>query len=651
MAGFRDFVLDRWSNLSHKTPLQDGPRARVEGKTRGWEPNNWIGEEHRHRLSGYILLSSYLSNVSRHFLDTDDETDRNERREYGDAALIRDQIVSAILGEEQAISVRDADQYDPELDGDPEQPEEGEEPDQDDLDARTANAAFRALAERQEWLQEWAEKVHLELRLVDLESNAVGLGDGVILLGWDERKKRPVPAIMDPGFYFPVIPDSIDSYEYPERVHFAWELPGEDFPDGKGRIRRITYELVTLQPLFDEDALMAAAGDDVLEEIVFELPPNSRWETAEDGIRQVVREYPWRPGETSTTTCFVTDATWILDDIKDTPTVDTFDESKASYALTDDGSGLMRDVDLEIDFLPIVHVPNTPPGGEHYGESSLARVLQILDDIQNADTDAQAASATTGSPITWSSSGGKMTGGDRGGDPLLSRKAATVGTLDIKPGAHWDLGSDGQAGSIDTSANLEATREYVKHLQERLAVNSRIPAVTLGTVKPSEVPSGFAMQLSFGPLSSMIRTMRLVRNVKYALLLQMVQRLAQANGELEPGETPRSEISLGSFLPTDQAGTLTMVREAYGAKLISLETAVTMLLEAGFPIDDVAEEIVRIQHRDYEAANALADATGDQDAVREFLGLEAAAPRPETAVVIDPVTGQPLGAPAPPADQ
>lgn len=648
--GFKDFVIDRWANLSHKTPLQDDVRSRMTSTINGWSPRGWIGEEHRHRLAGYILLAGYLNNVSRHFLDTTDSRDIEDRREYGDPVLVRDQIRDAVLGEEVSIVVRDADRYDPELDEDPVPPEdaeEGWEPDESDVQARAENSTWRRLSERQEWLQEWAEDVHLELRLIDLETNAVGMGDGAVLLGWDDAKQRVVPAVMDPGFYFPVLPDSIDSYDYPERVHFAWELPAEDFPDREARVRRITYELVDLQPVWDDDMLAALGPDDDVTEAMT-LPDGARWETGRDRFgetRVLVREYPWRPGQTSTRTCIVTDAMWKVDDLKEVRNVDLFDPEYASYATDDEGEPVWRK-DLQIDFLPVVHLPNTPPGGEHYGESSIARVLQILDDIQNADTDAQAASATTGSPITWSS-------GPGGADNPLTGVRGKVSTTDVKPGTHWDLGSDGQAGVIDTSPNLEATRQYVRHLLDRLAVNSRLPAVLLGTVKPSEVPSGIAMQLSFGPLSSMVRTMRLVRAVKYPLMLKMVQRLAQANGVLDPGETPRAEIQLGSFLPTDQDGVLERVATAYAAKLISLETAVSMLLEAGFPVDDVAEEIVRIQERDFAGAGELVDATGDTNDGLEYLGRDRREePEAQPAVVIGPdglpiAGGTGVGVPAP----
>jgi hypothetical protein len=63
-----------------------------------------------------------------------------------------------------------------------------------------------------------------------------------------------------------------------------------------------------------------------------------------------------------------------------------------------------------------------------------------------------------------------------------------------------------------------------------------------------------------------------------------------------------------------------------------------MLQEAGYPIEDIAEEIERIQKRAFDQAARLADATGDNAAVREYLGLPEADPVP-TVPLVEP--GQP----------
>ncbi|MEU3693792.1 hypothetical protein [Streptomyces narbonensis] len=49
-----------------------------------------------------------------------------------------------------------------------------------------------------------------------------------------------------------------------------------------------------------------------------------------------------------------------------------------------------------------------------------------------------------------------------------------------------------------------------------------------------------------------------------------------------------------------------------------------MLIDAGYPIGNAQDEIVRIQSWAFEAAVRLADVTGDNAAVRGYLGLPAA---------------------------
>jgi hypothetical protein len=178
-------------------------------------------------------------------------------------------------------------------------------------------------------------------------------------------------------------------------------------------------------------------------------------------------------------------------------------------------------------------------------------------------------------------------------------------------------------------------------------VNSRVPASLLGRISPAEVPSGITLQLSFSPMQSMVRELRLSRGEKYPLMFKFVQRLAMAGGVLDGEELP-AEMVFGSFLPSDVAEVVKNVRLLLTPpQAISVETAVAMLMEVGLPIEDAAEEVQRIRQHDYESANKLADATGDQDAVRSLLGLEPTVIAPPAI----PLPGQPdTTAPAPAAE-
>src|SRR5882757_3500494 len=102
-------------------------------------------------------------------------------------------------------------------------------------------------------------------------------------------------------------------------------------------------------------------------------------------------------------------------------------------------------------------------------------------------------------------------------------------------------------------------RAYVEVLRDRLSVTTRLPGSVLGTMDASQAPSGYAMQLSFGPLDAMVRSMRLARAAKYPLLLKMVLRLYQAGGVVPPGQQQPASLAFGSYLPTDRAGILDLV--------------------------------------------------------------------------------------------
>jgi hypothetical protein len=100
----------------------------------------------------------------------------------------------------------------------------------------------------------------------------------------------------------------------------------------------------------------------------------------------------------------------------------------------------------------------------------------------------------------------------------------------------------------------------------------------------------------------------------------------------------------GAHTPTDRSTVLGDVASGLTAGVFSLETAVRMLQEAGYPIEDIAEEIERIQKRAFDQAARLADATGDNAAVREYLGLPEADPLPTVPLIPGQVTPDQVGA-------
>jgi hypothetical protein len=605
-VGLREVVIHAWSWLNYKPVYSDRdgmPSRRAFPESTAM----WVPEEDQKRLAAYKLLAAYDNNQSAELSEVSGDHHARERREFGDPAMFIDTVMSHVLGREQTITV-------PGAEGDGETPAPDEE----------------MAARIQDLLREWAEAELLPMRVQQCERKAVTLGDGVYRLAWEPGRMRPTVRVHDPGFYFPVIGEDADGGEFPTRVHFAWELPADERRGLKARLRRITYELDWIRPAtasgVDQTGTRAVRApippsdpdpDNPDAEVPPPLTPGDLYFPDTGAI---ARQYPWNDTP-SYVTCYLTDATWFLEDLKGAPDVDSLPLGTATFATRGDGE-VLDHLDLLIDFLPVVHLPNTvPPAEEHWGQSSLAKVLQVFDELASTDTDSAKASATTGAPIVglWG----------KAADARMEAHAVTAGLL-------LKLGEGGGMTALDTSDNLAELRNHSKDLADRAAKVARLPAVALGTADPAQVPSGYALELSLGPLDALIASMRLARDHKYALLLKMVQRLYLAGQHPDwEGITPMpARLVFGSYKPTDKASVLEQVANGVDKGVMSLETAVRMLDEAGFPIDDVQAEIERIQSRQFDKARTLADATGDAGLVGDFLGVKVSEPDTPPAPVL-----------------
>lgn len=604
--GLKSMVIDAWSWLNYKPVFSDPTLGMPHRRAFPEAHASWVPAEDERRLAAYKLLAAYDQNQAGELAEVRDGASARERREFGDPSMFIDTLVAHVMGREQHIVVPGAEQAGAD-------------------DADTSAAA----AERvQGMLREWAEDELLPMRMLQTERKAVGLGDGVYLLYWDGDKQRPRLKTYDPGFYFPILPEDGDGADYPDRVHFAWELPEDPKRGLKPRLRRITYELDWIRPVTASgvDRTGRAVRAPVLSEATDDTPaaPVLGRGDVVDRNGAITRMYPWseRP---AFKTCYLTDATWDLGDLKGPMDVDSLPMDKARFATNPQGE-VLDHLDLYLDFVPVIHVPNTvPPAEEHWGQSSLAKALQAFDELAGSDTDAARAAATTGLPMIGISG------------VTDNRQEFAVG-----PGAVFKLGENGKLSAIDTSPALRELREHRHDLADRAANVVRLPAVSLGTMDPSKVPSGYALELSLGPLDSLISAMRLARAHKDKLLLKFVQRLFLAGQHPDwAGIRPLpARLVRGPYTPTDKGAVLEQVATAYKAGIISLETAVRMLTEAGWPIDDAEVEIEQIQARSFEQARMLADALGNPDEVADFLGRQAPDEQPAPAVVLPAVGAQ-----------
>ena len=499
----------------------------------------WVDEVDTRRLFAYRVLAAYVDNVRRFWLPND----RWDRQVTNTDGLIR---VTKPEGQEYR-------EY-----GDPGLLVEtaralilGEDQAVDIDDPREADVDEELPPiDSHEWIRDWAVKERLTQKLLQGEAHSVGLGDGVFVLGMDPGKGRPRLRTYDPGFFFPdphaVVPGWVDD-EFPPVVHLAWEYE----KDGVTWVRRHTWAMTPL-----------------------DAPVPAPWGAARE----------W--------TCMYRVVDYRLDHLRENATVYTGELSSVAVVVQDW-------TDLEVDFIPVVHVPNTP--GE-WGTSILLRVGQILDDIANTDTDVALTGQTSAAPALVT----------QGQSPLMTGR----------PGEQ--IGTD--MAWTDTSKNLVAVHSLLDSLLERLAVNSRLAQALLGRVQPNDVPSGYALSLGFHPARQLMREARTVRDEKYPLLLKFALRLAQVAGKVPPGETPTMRVVLGSSLPADLGQAVDTVKELLPVRGISTRTAVQVLIEAGLPIENARDEVAAIRQDMFEEAVKLVEATGDVDAARRMLGLPEGSP-------------------------
>ncbi|MFC8008668.1 hypothetical protein [Streptomyces cinereoruber] len=587
--GLKQLLIDVWSPLNYKPVYNDGDRGMPHRRAFPEAAATWVPPADERRLAAYKLLAAYDKNQAGELAEFRDGPEARDRREFGDPSMYIEAILAHVLGREQRIVVPGAEQA---------------------SDEQSAEA--KAAARVEELLTTWAKDELLTMRVIQCERKSVSLGDGVYLLNWDPAKRRARCRVYDPGLYFPVLPEDGDA-DFPTRVHLAWELPEDKVRRLKPRLRRITYELDWIGPATasgitpDGRPVRAPVLTDPTDDVPAQ-PVLGLGDTIDPASGTILRQYPWND-EPTAYTCYLTDATWNLEDLKYPHDVDNLPLDKAVFGTGLDGEVLDR-LDLMIDFIPVIHIPNTvPEAEEHWGQSSLLKPLQIFDEIAGTDTDSSKASATTGSPLITVS-----------GRPASNKQAA----MTINPGQVIEVGENGRMDVLNTAPMLAELRNHAEYLGDRAATITRLPAVALGTTDPSKVPSGYALEISLGPLDALIGAMRLARAHKYRLLLKFVQRLHIAGQHPDwIGVTPLdAEYAFGPYTPADKAAVLTQVSEAFKAGVISLETAVRMLREAGWPIEDIEDEITRIQARRFEDARALADATGSTKAVGNYLGID-----------------------------
>jgi hypothetical protein len=624
-------VIDQYSGLSHKV----GMDTKAGGGGIDMAPDYWDAAGKR-RLNAYARLAALAENVGRLFVKPDptDPAKADSWREFGDAGVLVRQIATSVLGDEPAIVVPGADVTVPDApdipkapvepvdDGTLSEPERAirtrvfaeslriwEENANQTLDGWLEQLAERPKLEtRQDWLRDWADRDRFLAKVTENEiRNIVPLGDGVYVFSWDPGRGRVKTEIYEPDVYAPVLDAA--QQDFPTKVHLVW-ITIKRAASGKDEewVRRITWELI-------EIASLDGGGAD------FDLGPEPKY-LAE--------------GETRTHVCVQSDGEWPLKAFQEMgvggePAGGVWRKVRLPGS---DEEIEVRNLPTGLDFLPVLHVPHTLSTSTHFGQSPLTPLAQLLDEIAAADTDeAMAAEWAARPPL--------------GVSGLGPPKLGEPDQVDIRPGKGFRLSDQGRVTVVEMAANLEKLGQRIQALLKRLSVNGSVPEGILGRVDASEVPSGLALTLSFTAFQQMIKGARLARSEKYPLALKMVQRIAIQNDDptLEGStEVFPAEIRFGSFMPQDLAGVASVVASLFQAHLVSLETALAALQEAGLPVEDFGLEIASIKAMMGELAEQIFASTGRADLAGQWLGYTAEdLAGPATGSIAPPATGIPPG--------
>lgn len=591
-------IIDQWSGLDHLVGMGE------DAGELDYAPP-YLDDQQKRRINAYLRLRAYLETVRREFLaeDPDDAALKDKWREFGDPATLVDRVAAAVLGDDPFVAVLGIDDPVPDAPDIPPAPKEpaGDLPDVErDIRQSVYDAAietWRANAEatiemwqadlariplleqRHDWLQDWAVDDDYLAKLVEMESeNTVALGSGVIVHRWDRKLGRVVTETYDPDAYFPVLDDSIQS-QYPNRVHLAWIFTEVDESGNEVEyVRRITYELVPLDP-----------ADPDYEALDFGAPPRYLTE-----------------GQIQTQACLYSNGVWLLADFERLADI----QQGATWEVVETADGQLVDADrvpLNIDFIPVVHVPNTLNSSGHFGRPLLVRLCQLLDEIAGTDTDEALASRWAAQPPV-----------------ALSGLEPGATTIDMTPGQGVKLGEGGRISTINMAENLSQIGDRQDRNLKRLSVNGQVPEGLLGRVDASEVPSGLALTLSFTSFEQLIKKMRMARGRKFPLSLKFVQRLAIQNDDptLEGStEVHSAELRFGTFMPQDLLTIAQIIAMLYQADMISQETGLAMAQEGGVPSTDLGDELASIRATQAEKADLIAEALGDSRWAAEFLGV------------------------------
>jgi hypothetical protein len=515
----------------------------------------WIPQEHERRLKAYELLEAFYYNYSRDYRfspESGDTSHNDDIFEAGDASWLCRKIKAKLFGDGMTIAMEMPD----ELKGlkETDQAAEGAQ-----KNAAPLLALQTSLSAREDYIKRWWKDNNIFLSIDENETLCSYLGDCAYLIEWVKEIKNgaevglPGLRTYDPGFVFPFYncnDKSLEDNSTPvkDRVIIAWQETSKAIADNVG-----------------QDQFFIIFRD------IYELRVDAA------GAKKCFRKSGYYKYDASTEI----DLLNLVDD-------NLLNEKDKAW------------VDLGIDFMPVVCIPNITVQGHDFGLSNMHFLIGILDAIINADTDIKKNSEKLGGASVFVS--GKDISLAR--DPVTKQPKA----ISIQPNTIYPLGEGGDATLLDTANMQKAILDTKSVLEKKLLRNSNITEIGAGAIDVQQL-STLSIKILMQPLLDMINPMRDQRNRYYSTIFFYVQRLFQIFGTMEEKAIfadPLYDFFLkwGKILPDDDKAKL----EEYGIleKLTDTETMLEKMKEDGYNVD-----IKKVMERKKAAADQQAQSQMD----------------------------------------
>lgn len=615
--------FDQYAELDHK-------RGMDPDKGEPFETQTWLPDDHNRRIIAYRILHQYLSNTARHVGNFDFEEDRQDHREWGEPAALRDRIVAGLINdlEFKVDGLALAEAPPPSLDEEPAEPSA----DASDLERRRYELAHQAwednlneeldmyeearrelprLRRWQNWIDEWVLKDDLIGKIEQAETeHAVPLGDAVFVV--ENRGDRPSVTVYEPDSF---IADYQTGKDFPDRVDLVWELPiDDDNPtERRQKIRRVTFEMI----------------------------PNPEFGPDGEQLTSIGVRYRYQK-DASELQCVKTDvvfdkqnmidhySTKALSGRKFITDVREWDTDRGDVQLLDDGTPLNQ-FPLSFDFIPVVHVPNrrTSTG---YGRSSFMGLIQLFDDIAGFDGDLVDAMDMAAKPM------------------VVVSGTQVPPDLEIEPGTIIGIGQAAEATALDTTAAAKVCLDVQETTLDRLATNSHVGRGNMGKSDSSVQLSGVAIKRMTRPYADMLASLQRPRRSKYALIIKMAMRIALQAGQIE--EQPKGDQDgkyglppgiIAHFGPYDIDDVSTTAQDVANLKTAGMSriTIARAAKAGGIDVGDPHDEAERSRREDGVHAEKVFKATGSDVLAADALGLQLPDDEAPAPSGLPPVPGVP----------